>query len=157
MDGFLSKPIPIELFQDEMETLTDGKIAKESDSMKKNEESPSVPVWNQADLLERVDQDQELLRELLAIFKEDFPRTLRSLEEAVAAGNLKNSASLSHALKGMLANLGGRRAAAAAAKLEKMVSSSAESASLNDALTTLQREAASLLPELDAYMIEVRR
>ncbi len=157
MDGYVSKPIHVELLRDDMETLTDERFAKESEPMKKNEESPLVPVWNQADVLERVDHDQELLRELLVIFKEDFPRSLRSLEEAVAAGDLKNSASLSHALRGMLANLGGARAAAAAAKLEKMASSPGESASLNDALNALQQEVASLVPELDAYLMEVRR
>jgi HPt (histidine-containing phosphotransfer) domain-containing protein len=75
--------------------------------MKKKEENLSEPVWNQAELLDRVDHDQELLRELLTIFRTDFPRTIHSLEAAVAGGDLKNSASLSHALKGMLSNLGG--------------------------------------------------
>ncbi|MGB2652175.1 MAG: Hpt domain-containing protein, partial [Candidatus Acidiferrum sp.] len=119
--------------------------------------SAAKPIWNQAELLDRVDNDRELLRELLGIFKEDFPRTIRSLEEAVAAGDLKNSASLSHSLKGMLSNLGGTRAAEAAAKLEKLASSAGQNGSLKDALSALQSEAASLVPELDAYMTEVRR
>ncbi|MHB8503077.1 MAG: Hpt domain-containing protein [Candidatus Acidiferrales bacterium] len=125
--------------------------------MKNSEESISEQVWNLPELHERVENDQELLRELVTIFRRDFPRTIRSLEEAVAAGDLKNSASLSHALKGMLANLGAARAAAAAAMLEKMASSAGEETSLKNALNALQREAASLLPELDAYMKEVRR
>ncbi len=125
--------------------------------MKNNEESLLIPVWNQAELLERVDNDQELLRELLTIFKEDFPRTVRSLEAAVAAGDLKNSASLSHTLKGMLSSLGATRAATAAAKLEQLASTDAGNTLLRDAFESLQNEGASLLPELDAYMMEVRR
>jgi hypothetical protein len=39
----------------------------------------SRPAWNLQDLLTRVDNDHELLRELLIIFKADFPRTMRSL------------------------------------------------------------------------------
>ncbi len=124
--------------------------------MTKREEGNSSPVWNQAELLERVDNDQELLRDLLAIFKEDFPRTIRSLEAAVHGADLKSTATLSHTLKGMLSNLGGTRAAAAAAKLEQMANAG-EKAPLRDALDALQREAASLLPELDAYMAEVQR
>jgi two-component system, sensor histidine kinase and response regulator len=120
------------------------------------EQGLSEPIWNLAELLERVDHDQELLRDLLNIFKEDFPRTIRSLESAVAAGDLKTCARLSHTLKGMLSSLGARRAAAAAAALD-LVASSGETASLKECLDTLQREAASLLPELDAYMAEVRR
>ncbi|MGC2528857.1 MAG: Hpt domain-containing protein [Candidatus Acidiferrum sp.] len=125
--------------------------------MKKNEESVSDPVWNLGELLERVDNDQELIRELLTIFREDFPRTLQSLETAVSAGDLKNSAVLSHTLKGMLASLGITRAAAAAAKIEQLASSSAEKESLREAFDALRNEAARLMPELEAYMAEVPR
>lgn len=124
--------------------------------MNKSEESISEPVWNLAELLERVDNDQELLRDLLNIFKEDFPRTMRSLETAVAEADLKNAARLSHTLKGMLSSLGGVRAAAAAARLE-VIASAGESASLKTAFGALEREGASLVPELDAYKAEVRR
>jgi two-component system, sensor histidine kinase and response regulator len=124
--------------------------------MNKKEEGLSEPVWNVAELLERVDKDQDLLRELLNIFKEDFPRTMESLELAVASKDLKSSARLSHTLKGMLSSLGATRAAAAATKLEAL-SSAGETASLEGALKSLESEADSLVPELDAYMTEVRR
>jgi two-component system sensor histidine kinase/response regulator len=123
--------------------------------MNKGHESLPEPIWNIAELLERVDHDQGLLRDLLNIFKEDFPRTMRSLESAVAAQDAKSSSRLSHSLKGMLSSLGATRAAAASARLE-VLSSSGETASLKEALDTLKREAANLLPELDAYMTEVR-
>jgi HPt (histidine-containing phosphotransfer) domain-containing protein len=112
-------------------------------------------VWNLAELIVRVDNDQELLHELLGIFKVDFPRTKHSLETAVAAGDLKNVSRLSHTLKGMLSNLGGERAAATVAKLEELAGAG-EKPALSGALDAFQREAASLLPELDAYMAEVR-
>jgi two-component system, sensor histidine kinase and response regulator len=126
-----------------------------SEEMNKKEERLSEPVWNVAELLERVDKDQELLRELLNIFKEDFPQSFRSLKSAVTAGDLKSSSRLSHTLKGMLSSLGAIRAAAAASKLETL-SSAGETASLPGALSVLESEAESLLPELDAYMAEVR-
>jgi len=124
--------------------------------MNKTEDGISGPVWNLAELLERVDNDQELLRDLVNIFKEEFPRTMRLLESAIAVADLKNVARLSHTLKGMLSSLGGVRTAAAAAKIEVMASAG-ESASLKSVFDTLEREGASLLPELDAYMAEVRR
>lgn len=116
---------------------------------------PSKSAWNPTELLSRVDNDQELLLELLAIFKEDFPRTMNSLESALTRCDLKNAASLSHALKGMLANLGGARAAAAAAKLEQL-SAAGNTGDLAAAWKNLQAESASLLPELNAYLAEVR-
>jgi HPt (histidine-containing phosphotransfer) domain-containing protein len=118
--------------------------------------SLSEPAWNHAELVERVDNDQDLLRELLTIFKEDFPRTMRSLESAVAAADVKNASRLSHTLKGMLSSLGARRAAAAASKLEELAAAG-ENTSLKDAFGDLEREGANLLPELNAYMSEVRR
>jgi len=132
----------------------DLKLKHGSETMKKNEDSHANPAWNLPELLERVDNDQELLRDLLNIFKEDFPLTMRSLESAVAAEDLKNAARLAHALKGMLSSLGGVRTAAAAARLE-VIASAGETASLKGALEDLKCEAASLLPELEAYMAEV--
>jgi two-component system, sensor histidine kinase and response regulator len=123
--------------------------------MNKNEEGLSEPVWNLTELLERIENDQELLRELLNIFKEDFPQTMRSLRSAVNAEDLKNSSRLSHTLKGMLSSLGATPAAAAAAKLEAL-SSAGETASLEGAFNALEAEAHRLLPELEAYMAEVR-
>ncbi|MGC1618710.1 MAG: Hpt domain-containing protein [Candidatus Acidiferrum sp.] len=127
------------------------------ETIKQNGENVSEPAWNLAELLERVDNDRELIRELLTIFREDFPRTLQSLETAVSAGDLKNSAALSHTLKGMLASLGVTRAAAAAAKIEKMASASAEKESLKEAFKALRHEADTLMPELEAYVTEVPR
>lgn len=34
---------------------------------------PSTAAWNVKEVLARMDNDRELLRELVAIFKEDFP------------------------------------------------------------------------------------
>jgi len=67
--------------------------------MNKKEEGLSEPVWNVAELLERVDNDQELLRELLTIFKEDFPLSFQSLKSAVIAADAKSASRLSHTLK----------------------------------------------------------
>jgi HPt (histidine-containing phosphotransfer) domain-containing protein len=133
----------------------DTKIKYGSATMNNQKETFAEPAWNHAELLERVDNDQELLRELLAIFKEDFPRTMRSLESAVAAADLKNAAGLSHTLKGMLSSLGAARAAAAASRLEELASAG-ETAPLKGAFDALECQAASLLPELDAYITEVR-
>jgi HPt (histidine-containing phosphotransfer) domain-containing protein len=127
-----------------------------SETMNKKEGGLSEPVWNLPELLERVDNDQVLLRELLDIFKEDFPETLRSLKTAVTDEDLKSSSRLSHTLKGMLSSLGATRAAAAASKLEAL-SSVGETPLLHAALNALESEAESLLPELEAYMTEVRR
>ena len=122
--------------------------------MDKPAQSATGPAVNLAELLERVENDHELLQDLIAIFKQDFPRHLCSLKEAVAREEMKQVQSTSHTLKGMLANLAMDRASAAAAHLEGM-GRSGVCAGLKDALALFEQEAASLLPELDAYLEEV--
>jgi hypothetical protein len=51
---------------------------------------------------------RELLRDLLSIFKEHFPRHLQALREAVEHRDTKQARVVSHTLKGMLANLRSR-------------------------------------------------
>jgi two-component system, sensor histidine kinase and response regulator len=118
--------------------------------------SSSTPVWNLTELLARVDNDEGLLCELLAIFKEDFPKTMHSLEAAVASGACQDTATLSHTLKGMLSNLGAAPAAGAAADLERLAKAESKTL-LRDALQALEQEAASLASQIEAYLAEVRR
>ena len=72
------------------------------------------------ELLERTENDRELMRDLLTIFKEEFPERLRALSEAVASRNAANVVLEAHALKGMLSNLAAIEAAAAVAELERL-------------------------------------
>lgn len=116
--------------------------------------SSSQPVWNLAELSARVDNDHELLRDLLVIFKEDSPRMMQPLRSAVAAGEAKSVASLSHTLRGMLSNLAATRAAAAAAELERLAGA-ANKSSFQAALDRLEAETAALVPEIEAYLAEV--
>jgi HPt (histidine-containing phosphotransfer) domain-containing protein len=125
-------------------------------NMKNSQQTFSPPVWDLAELLVRVDNDQELLCELLAIFKEDFPKTMQSLQAAVARGDCGNTASLSHALKGMLSNLAAGPASAAVAEIERLAKAESR-AQLNTALHAFEQQAASLVPRIEAYMAEVRR
>lgn len=123
--------------------------------MTKTQNTRPPAVWDMADVLDRVDNDQELLRDLLSVFQEEFPRAFRSLQAAVASGDLKNTATFSHKLKGMLSNLGGTQAAEAAARLEALASSN-DKPLLDEAFASLERESAKLQSEFKAYLAEVR-
>jgi HPt (histidine-containing phosphotransfer) domain-containing protein len=102
------------------------------------------------ELLVRVDNDHDLLRELIGIFNEEFPRLLQALRQSVASADVKQVEATSHALKGMLSGLSASRAAAGAARLEQM-GREGKTSGLTEALTLLEREVADLLPELDGY------
>jgi HPt (histidine-containing phosphotransfer) domain-containing protein len=116
---------------------------------------PPEPLVNVAELLARVDNDAELLRELIAIFKIELPRLLCALREAIGQGNLKNVQKSGHLLRGMLSNLGATRAAAAVAQLEQLGDSS-DGTTLKSALALFEKEVIDLLPELEACVAKAR-
>src|SRR5260370_2749627 len=92
----------------------------EISGMDKSEDRRSVAGVNFAELLARVESDRELLRDLLLIFKDDFPRRFQALQEAVSRCDSAQVAAVSHALKGMLATLAATPPAACAAQLEQL-------------------------------------
>lgn len=124
--------------------------------MRKGEPSASSTIWDRPDVLNRVENDRELLHEILTMFREDFPPALAALGSAVQSADVKQSATLSHKLKGMLSNVGAVAAATAASELESLASAK-NTSSLVDAFATLEHVSNTLLRELDAYLAEVRR
>jgi HPt (histidine-containing phosphotransfer) domain-containing protein len=104
-----------------------------------------------SELLARVDNDHELLAELLGLFKDEAPRLLHSLEEAVSREDMRAVEMTGHALKGMLASLSGKRAALTASRLEQM-GQTGEKSELRGVFVTLQAEVTALLQALDTYL-----
>lgn len=126
---------------------------------KTREQETKVPTQGQRvnlpELLARLDDDRELLRDLLSIFKEDFPGHLQALRDAVTSKDRKQTMLVSHTLKGMLLNLAVTKAAACAAQLENLAKEGAE-AQLKDALAEFEREVDGLLPEMETHVTEVK-
>jgi two-component system sensor histidine kinase/response regulator len=152
MDGYVSKPVSCDLLRAEIEYLA--KMSAHQKEQTVNENISSNLDFNYGELLSRVDNDRELLHELLRIFKEEFPRHLQALREAVGSGDGKLVAAAAHTLKGMLLNLAASPAAASAGLLEQM-GRNGEKSRFQDALAAFERDASSLLPQLDACMAEV--
>lgn len=112
-----------------------------------NVSTPSV--LNITDLLNRVDNDRELVSELFLIFKSVFPSHLQRLSDAVAKKLPKQVEAESHTLKGMLLNLSAVRAAAIAAELENL-GREKKIADMNEALTEFQSEVETLLLQMES-------
>lgn len=75
-------------------------------------------VINKVELLERVDNDYELLQELYSIFMEDIPQQLSEIEEALNDRDSVKVKALVHRLKGTVGNLSAEYAYELAAKME---------------------------------------
>ena len=121
---------------------------------KKAEKKLAPLIFDHEELLARVENDRELLRDLLTIFKEEFPRQLRALREAVDAKDGDRVATAAHTLRGMLSNLAASQAAATAARLEQMGRKN-ETLGFQEAFGVFENDANKLLPQLDACMAEV--
>jgi HPt (histidine-containing phosphotransfer) domain-containing protein len=120
-----------------------------------DDRSPDLSV-DLPELLTRVDKDRELLRDLLSIFKEEFPCLLQSLHETVVRGDMKGVEATAHTIKGMLANVSFARAAASAACLERM-GQQCVTQGLPEELASLEQEASLALAELDTFCTEMIR
>jgi two-component system, sensor histidine kinase and response regulator len=81
--------------------------------------SPTVP-FDAAALLERVEGDAELLREIVDLFATDSPRLLKELRQASADGNAGILKRAAHTLKGAASNFGAIAVVDAARDLETM-------------------------------------
>jgi HPt (histidine-containing phosphotransfer) domain-containing protein len=153
MGVYISKPIRSEVLKPELGQFpSNGKAPSKMTPVAPTDEG----TFNLNTLLERVDNDRELLRELLEIFKEEFPRYREELRRAAALSDLPRLRTVGHALKGMFSNLAADRAAEQAANLERLGKGS-ETAGLAAALEAFEAEAAALLPMLDSYLAEARR
>lgn len=108
------------------------------------------------ELLARVESDRELMRDLLLIFKEEFPRYLKALRDAVESRDAKRVTSAAHTLKGMLSNLAAHEAAVAAARLEQL-GRGREISEFTEPLAAFDRLAKELLLQVDSRVGQVPR
>jgi len=107
-----------------------------------------------AELLARVENDRGLIRELLLIFKDEFPGHVQALRDAVDSMDGDRVTAEAHTLKGMLSNLAATSAADAAARLEQL-GQNRETSKFQEACSTFENVSKDLLLQLDACMAEV--
>jgi HPt (histidine-containing phosphotransfer) domain-containing protein len=106
---------------------------------------------NLQELMERVDHDSELLREIFDLFCEEFPVLHSDLRQAILSGSLPCIQSKAHALKGMFANLAVTQAALVAAEIEQMARSG-DRRGATVAFTRLDEEVLGLLPCVKRFL-----
>ena len=118
--------------------------------------TPSLlKLVNMPELLDRVDNDRELLQELFELFRVEFPRLQIELKEAVSRNDMQRTAKAAHMIKGMLANLSMEGPATALDTLERMAIRG-DQPGIESALAVFGGEVVTLLPSLDAYLAEPR-
>ncbi len=114
MNEYLTKPIEGETLLTAVARVTSGPDTVAED----REPPPPTPALERDWLLANLDHDPALLAELVVLYRAETPLLLRDLRAACAEDAGSTVERLAHRLKGSLATLGARRAAAAAARLE---------------------------------------
>jgi len=74
--------------------------------------------YDEAEFLERVEDDRELGDELIRLFLDNCPKALADLQETLAQGDLDTLARLAHGVKGSIGVFGARACFEAALALE---------------------------------------
>jgi two-component system sensor histidine kinase/response regulator len=108
--------------------------------------------WNPENALARVEGDDGLLRELIQLFIEDYPRTMADLHAAIAQGDCGTVERHAHTLKGSASNFEAGPVVDSGLRLE----TSAYRKDLGNAareVQDLETALAELRAELKAYLI----
>jgi CheY-like chemotaxis protein/HPt (histidine-containing phosphotransfer) domain-containing protein len=117
MDGYVSKPVTIRAIADA--------IAEFFPLQDRVEMAlPSPPTfasgWSRSKLVQMLNGDESLARELVGIFLEESPKQLESLRRAVETVDQQEVERISHSLKSELGYLGLKDAAEKAKELERI-------------------------------------
>ncbi len=120
MDAYLAKPIKPKELDEKLSLLADLQINRRlSDEPGPEEEMDTDGVINRQELLQRFEDDDELLEELIEIFQEESRKLMENLEAAIRNCDADNLERTAHSLKGQLATFAAEKARAQAFELEK--------------------------------------
>lgn len=100
--------------------------------------TPGVLVFDQAGVMERLMDDQDLMRTLLAGFFEDVPTQIAALQANIDAQDRAGVEIKAHTIRGAASNLGGESLVQVAAEIEQAARGGdlARAGALMDALRT---------------------
>ncbi len=113
----------------------------------------AVPVFDHAGMMERLMDDEELVRVVLNGFLEDIPRQIAALQVYLESGDAAGIELKAHTIKGAASNVGGERLRESAAKIEQ----AGKAGDLADARTSLANLSEQFAALRTAVMIEVGR
>ena len=148
MDGYVSKPIRAELLRAEIERVIKFYRSRSLQPEVANMHKQNYKSLDREELLNRVEHDEELAREILSIFQTDTAARRAALRQAVESRNAAEVRAAAHAFKGMLANLAATPASLAAAHLE-MLAKEEKSEDLAQAWQAFERELEGVLLEVE--------
>jgi len=113
MDGYVSKPIRVADVEEAVEQAM--AVRKTSDDGSMDEK-----IIDEAAILDGMDGNRKLLRDLTRIFLADYPKQLAEIKTAIQVADAERLRRAAHALKGSVGNFAAKSAFATASKLETL-------------------------------------
>jgi CheY-like chemotaxis protein len=122
MDGYVSKPIDPDVLWHEMGNVlaAQPKRVAATTASEKDATLDGVVDLKQIRNLQSLSPDGSLLRELMAIFREQCPKMLADVRDAISRGHSVDLQKSAHVLKGSLLSLGAVYASNEAQQLEML-------------------------------------
>ncbi len=142
MDGYVSKPIRAQTLMEEIERCLPKTRPAEPAA-----EPLAWQVLDAAALLERIEGDTALLADLARLFREESPKWLAAMRDAIDRGDAPTLERAAHTLKGSAGNLAAHRTVQAALRLEHL-GREQNLAPAREALAQLEEEWKRLDPRL---------
>jgi CheY-like chemotaxis protein/HPt (histidine-containing phosphotransfer) domain-containing protein len=116
-DGYLTKPIDVDRLVATVERFADDrKVVVSKPGIHRSVDA----IFDERAALSHMGGDRRLLKEIVALFRSDYPSSLRSIERAVGRQDGEALRSAAHKLKGSIATLGAVAGSRAAAELERI-------------------------------------
>ena len=115
----------------------------------------SEEILDLKEVMERVQDDKELLLELFDIFIADYSEKRQLLEKAVAANDVTQVVSIGHSLKGATGNISAKSMRATFAALESM-GKSGSLANAQESLALLDQQFGDLQTRMNQIRIEFK-
>jgi len=123
MDDYISKPIRSDELFEILEKQTLHSSSDVKDKIRKGEATERFQredVFSISEAFNAVDGDVDLLRELVALFLNDYPHRLEQIRRGLSSNEAQTVKREAHSLKGSLGYLGAQPAREAAYELEKI-------------------------------------
>ena len=153
MDDFIPKPIEIEDLQAAIDRQAPP-ATKPQDSISPLPTEASPPVFDQEALSRRLEGDERLLKTLIGVFSEDYPKQLERLHLAVSEQNADTLTRIAHGMKSAIATFHAEPARQAALHLEE-IGRSQDLGSAPQLLTHLENELDKLHKALSQLLSEI--
>ncbi|WP_218274282.1 MULTISPECIES: response regulator [unclassified Pseudomonas] len=158
MNGHVGKPIDIEHLVSVLRAQLDGKeppapVATPTLDYPLTEQGELIEA--RASILERLDGNLNLIRNVLKIFGPDTEKQFANLDEQIAQKNWAGAASVLHAIKGSAGTIGALALSRRAAQIEQTLNTGAASTTINPLVHKYSTELRQLMRDcLEQLMME---